>query len=215
MHGGYNIETLIGCSRTTTSAPSPPRSSSTLLVFEAFHDVAEGERGQRQRPRRHAELGRRRVVHAPPGSARAIKAAVFKVTGETNTDDLSPAPDAWSRPDIPLHALAMYKMTRRPDPRAHGRARWRRSTSSRPRACRWPSSATWSAPAPRASPPPTRCCGSSATTSRGAEQERRRHLHRRQGRADLLQHDGRLRRPGLRGPVDELNMGDVIDIKPL
>ena len=37
---------------------------------------------------------------------------MFKVTGETNTDDLSPAPDAWSRPDIPLHALAMYKMTR-------------------------------------------------------------------------------------------------------
>ncbi|MCB1846157.1 MAG: bifunctional aconitate hydratase 2/2-methylisocitrate dehydratase, partial [Halieaceae bacterium] len=44
--------------------------------------------------------------------AESIKVAVFKVTGETNTDDLSPAPDAWSRPDIPLHALAMYKMTR-------------------------------------------------------------------------------------------------------
>ena len=41
-----------------------------------------------------------------------MKLTVFKVTGETNTDDLSPAPDAWSRPDIPLHALAMYKMTR-------------------------------------------------------------------------------------------------------
>ncbi|MBE1153605.1 aconitate hydratase B, partial [Escherichia coli] len=37
---------------------------------------------------------------------------VFKVPGETNTDDLSPAPDAWSRPDIPLHALAMLKMAR-------------------------------------------------------------------------------------------------------
>ena len=44
--------------------------------------------------------------------AESIKMTVFKVTGETNTDDLSPAPDAWSRPDIPLHANAMYKMTR-------------------------------------------------------------------------------------------------------
>ena len=43
----------------------------------------------------------------------SLKMVVFKVTGETNTDDLSPAPDAWSRPDIPLHARAMYKMTRR------------------------------------------------------------------------------------------------------
>ena len=42
----------------------------------------------------------------------SIKMVVFKVTGETNTDDLSPAPDAWSRPDIPLHALAMFKMAR-------------------------------------------------------------------------------------------------------
>ncbi len=51
----------------------------------------------------------------------SIKASVFKVTGETNTDDLSPAPDAWSRPDIPLHALAMYKMTRDGlEPQEHG-----------------------------------------------------------------------------------------------
>ena len=44
-----------------------------------------------------------------PDPGRKITVAVFKVTGETNTDDLSPAPDAWSRPDIPLHALAMLK----------------------------------------------------------------------------------------------------------
>ena len=51
----------------------------------------------------------------------SIKVSVFKVTGETNTDDLSPAPDAWSRPDIPLHALAMYKMTRDGlSPQEHG-----------------------------------------------------------------------------------------------
>jgi aconitate hydratase 2/2-methylisocitrate dehydratase len=56
-----------------------------------------------------------------PDVAESIKLSVFKVTGETNTDDLSPAPDAWSRPDIPLHALAMYKMTRDGlEPAEHG-----------------------------------------------------------------------------------------------
>jgi aconitate hydratase 2/2-methylisocitrate dehydratase len=52
------------------------------------------------------------VVHLPSGSPASQKLTVFKVTGETNTDDLSPAPDAWSRPDIPLHALAMLKNPR-------------------------------------------------------------------------------------------------------
>src|SRR3546814_12103039 len=47
-----------------------------------------------------------------PAVAEKVSLSVFKVTGETNTDDLSPAPDAWSRPDIPLHALAMLKMAR-------------------------------------------------------------------------------------------------------
>jgi aconitate hydratase 2/2-methylisocitrate dehydratase len=52
------------------------------------------------------------VVHQPPGSAAKLTVTVFKVTGETNTDDLSPAPDATTRPDIPLHALAMLKNAR-------------------------------------------------------------------------------------------------------
>ena len=71
---------------------------------------------------RDAVLGGWRVVHVDePAVAESIKVAVFKVTGETNTDDLSPAPDAWSRPDIPLHALAMYKMTRDGlEPEEHG-----------------------------------------------------------------------------------------------
>jgi aconitate hydratase 2/2-methylisocitrate dehydratase len=83
------------------------------------------------------------------------------VPGETNTDDLSPAPDAWSRPDIPLHYLAMLKNTR-PDaafkPEEDGKrgpiAVHRRR--SRARATWWPTSATWSAPAPAARAPPTR-----------------------------------------------------------
>ena len=49
------------------------------------------------------------MVYQPSGTAEENHLTVFKVTGETNTDDLSPAPDAWSRPDIPLHALAMLK----------------------------------------------------------------------------------------------------------
>jgi aconitate hydratase 2/2-methylisocitrate dehydratase len=51
------------------------------------------------------------VVHQPPRGEKTITVTVFKVPGETNTDDLSPAPDAWSRPDIPLHYLAMLKNT--------------------------------------------------------------------------------------------------------
>ena len=51
---------------------------------------------------------------AAPEVPKSITVTVFKVTGETNTDDLSPAPDAWSRPDIPLHCLAMLKNAARP-----------------------------------------------------------------------------------------------------
>ncbi|NBT30303.1 MAG: aconitate hydratase B, partial [Gammaproteobacteria bacterium] len=83
------------------------------LVFDAFHDVAElakaGSSNAQSVMQSWAEgewFTRRDDV---PDS---IKMVVFKVTGETNTDDLSPAPDAWSRPDIPLHALAMFKMAR-------------------------------------------------------------------------------------------------------
>ena len=83
-------------------------------MFDQFHDVKEkADKGNAQRQGRAAELGRRRVVHQPPRSAaEASRVTIFKVTGETNTDDLSPAPDAWSRPDIPLHALAMLKNPR-------------------------------------------------------------------------------------------------------
>ena len=114
MHGGYNIETLVGLlTDADFGAMAAAELKHTLLAFEAFHDVAElGASGNA-----NAQGVMRSWADAEWFTDRAevpvsIKVSVFKVTGETNTDDLSPAPDAWSRPDIPLHALAMYKMTR-------------------------------------------------------------------------------------------------------
>ena len=73
-----------------------------------------------------------------PQLAEKITVTVFKVTGETNTDDLSPAPDAWSRPDIPLHALAMLKNAREGiDPDQPG-VRWPDQTDRSPAAKRFP-----------------------------------------------------------------------------
>ena len=114
MHGGYNISTLIGLLNDPELGEiAAAELKHTLLVFDAFHDVAElakaGSSNAQSVMQSWAEgewFTRRNDV---PDS---IKMVVFKVTGETNTDDLSPAPDAWSRPDIPLHALAMFKMAR-------------------------------------------------------------------------------------------------------
>ncbi len=114
MHGGYNIETLVGLlGDADLGALAAAELKHTLLVFDAFHDVAELARDGNANAQAVMQswadgewfTNRNEVPES-------IKVAVFKVTGETNTDDLSPAPDAWSRPDIPLHALAMYKMTR-------------------------------------------------------------------------------------------------------
>jgi aconitate hydratase 2/2-methylisocitrate dehydratase len=114
MHGGYNIETLVSLlNDTELGGAAAVELKHTLLMFDSFHDVAEladnGNDNARSVLQSWADGEWFTSRDAVPES---IKVAVFKVTGETNTDDLSPAPDAWSRPDIPLHALAMYKMTR-------------------------------------------------------------------------------------------------------
>jgi len=114
MLGGYNIAPLIDLLNNETLAPIAATAlSNTLLVFDAFHDVQE-----------KAEAGNpfaRQVIQSwaaaewftrKPQVPEKLAVTVFKVTGETNTDDLSPAPDAWSRPDIPLHAKAMLKIPR-------------------------------------------------------------------------------------------------------
>ncbi|MEC8046250.1 MAG: bifunctional aconitate hydratase 2/2-methylisocitrate dehydratase [Pseudomonadota bacterium] len=123
MHGGYNVETLVKLlDDDELAAAAATELKSTTLVFDAFHDVAaKADAGNE-----HAEAVLQSWADAEwfttnDAVPESIKAVVFKVTGETNTDDLSPAQDAWSRPDIPLHARAMYKMTRDGlEPEEHG-----------------------------------------------------------------------------------------------
>ncbi|MHA7815244.1 MAG: bifunctional aconitate hydratase 2/2-methylisocitrate dehydratase [Pseudohaliea sp.] len=114
MHGGYNIETLVGLLEDGELGElAAAELKHTLLMFDAFHDVDELAKGGNANARAVLESwAEGEWFTSREAVAESIKVAVFKVTGETNTDDLSPAPDAWSRPDIPLHALAMYKMAR-------------------------------------------------------------------------------------------------------
>ena len=114
MHGGYNVATLVALLDDAELATQAAEElKSTLLVFDAFHDVAEkadgGNANAKAVMQSWADAEWFTSNDAVPQS---IKVAVFKATGEINTDDLSPAQDAWSRPDIPLHARAMFKMTR-------------------------------------------------------------------------------------------------------
>ncbi|WP_099610604.1 bifunctional aconitate hydratase 2/2-methylisocitrate dehydratase [Vibrio fujianensis] len=114
MQGGYNIEPLVSLLDDNELAPIAATAlSHTLLMFDAFYDVEEkaqnGNLFAKQVMQSWAEA---EWFLAKPALAEKITLTVFKVTGETNTDDLSPAPDAWSRPDIPVHALAMLKNER-------------------------------------------------------------------------------------------------------
>ena len=114
MQGGYNVGPLIDALDDPELAIIAAAAlSETILIFDAFHDVeekaAKGNDSAMQVLRSWADakwFNDKRPVPAK------MTVTVFKVQGETNTDDLSPAQDAWSRPDIPLHALAMLKSTR-------------------------------------------------------------------------------------------------------
>jgi aconitate hydratase 2/2-methylisocitrate dehydratase len=114
MQGGYNIATLVELlDDDNLGTIAAECLKPTLLVFDAFYDVKD-----------KADAGNANAKSVMESWANAewftkrnpvpekYTVTVFKVTGETNTDDLSPAPDAWSRPDIPLHGLAMLKMER-------------------------------------------------------------------------------------------------------
>jgi aconitate hydratase 2/2-methylisocitrate dehydratase len=114
MLGGYNIQPMIDLLECDKLSPLAVKGlSQTLLMFDAFHDVQEkadaGNAAAKSVMQSWADgswfTSRKEV-------AKKITVKVFKVTGETNTDDLSPAPDAWSRPDVPLHAKAMLKIGR-------------------------------------------------------------------------------------------------------
>ena len=115
MLGGYNIQALIDClDEEAPLAEAAVRAlAHTLLMFDAFHDVREkADAGNAHAGRIMRAWAAAEWFTARPELAQKITVTVFKVSGETNTDDLSPAPDAWSRPDIPLHAQAMLKMAR-------------------------------------------------------------------------------------------------------
>jgi aconitate hydratase 2/2-methylisocitrate dehydratase len=114
MLGGFNIKPLIELlADAEVGAVAAEALKKNLLIFDSFKDVAELARG--------GNVNAKTVLQSwaagewftsRPEVPATQKLTVFKVSGETNTDDLSPAPDAWSRPDIPLHALAMLKNAR-------------------------------------------------------------------------------------------------------
>jgi len=114
MLGGYNIATLVELLDDDELAESAAKElNHTLLMFDAFHDVAErAKNGNEQAKSVMQSWAEAEWFTSKPEIPEKLTLAVFKVPGETNTDDLSPAQDAWSRPDIPLHALAMYKNPR-------------------------------------------------------------------------------------------------------
>ncbi len=114
MLGGYNIGPLIELlDDAEVGGVAANALKNTLLMFDQFHDVKE--KADKGNANARAVLNSWAEAEWFTGRAevpQSLKVTVFKVTGETNTDDLSPAPDAWSRPDIPLHALAMLKNPR-------------------------------------------------------------------------------------------------------
>ncbi len=114
MLGGYNVKPLIDLlGEAETGAAAAEGLKKTLLVFDFFHDVKElADAGNANAKAVLQSWADGEWFTSRPEVPASQKLTVFKVTGETNTDDLSPAPDAWSRPDIPLHALAMLKNAR-------------------------------------------------------------------------------------------------------
>ena len=114
MVGGYNVKPLIDLlDDKEVASVAAEGLKKTLLMFDFFHDVAEkAKAGNASASSVIKSWADAEWFTSRPEVAKKITVSVFKVPGETNTDDLSPAPDAWSRPDIPLHYLAMLKNTR-------------------------------------------------------------------------------------------------------
>jgi aconitate hydratase 2/2-methylisocitrate dehydratase len=114
MVGGYNVKPLIDLLDDAEVAQvAADALKKTLLMFDYFHDVAEkAKAGNAFAKEVIQSWANAEWFTSRPEVAQKITVTVFKVPGETNTDDLSPAPDAWSRPDIPLHTLAMLKNSR-------------------------------------------------------------------------------------------------------
>jgi len=114
MLGGYNISPLIDLlDDAEVGTVAADGLKKTLLMFDQFHDVKQkADAGNANAKSVLQSWADAEWFTSRPEVPKSLTVTVFKVTGETNTDDLSPAPDAWSRPDIPLHALAMLKNAR-------------------------------------------------------------------------------------------------------
>ncbi|WP_353194327.1 bifunctional aconitate hydratase 2/2-methylisocitrate dehydratase [Pusillimonas noertemannii] len=114
MLGGYNVAPLIELlDNAELAATAAEGLKNTLLVFDAFHDIQEkAEKGNANAKAVMQSWADAEWFTSRPEVPQSLTITVFKVPGETNTDDLSPAPDATTRPDIPLHALAMLKNRR-------------------------------------------------------------------------------------------------------
>jgi aconitate hydratase 2 / 2-methylisocitrate dehydratase len=115
MLGGYNVPALVDLLDGDLAEHAVAALSHTILMFDAFHDVEEKARGGNAAAKKLLQSwADGEWFTARPALPSEIKCVVFKVPGETNTDDLSPAQEAWSRPDIPLHAKAML-VSKMPD----------------------------------------------------------------------------------------------------
>ena len=114
MLGGFNIKPLIAALEDAECAAAAVEGlKTTLLMFDYFHDVKElADKGNKNAKALLQSWADAEWFTSRPDVPQSLTVTIFKVNGETNTDDLSPAPDAWSRPDIPLHALAMLKNPR-------------------------------------------------------------------------------------------------------
>ena len=108
MLGGYNVQALVELLSTPMAAQAVAALSNTILMFDAFHDVdVLMKAGNAHAKKLMQSWANAEWFTSKPKLAESLKMVIFKVDGDTNTDDLSPAQDAWSRPDIPLHGKAM------------------------------------------------------------------------------------------------------------
>ncbi|HQR50849.1 MAG TPA: bifunctional aconitate hydratase 2/2-methylisocitrate dehydratase [Methylophilaceae bacterium] len=115
MLGGYNVPALVALLDGPLAAEAVAALSHTTLMFDAFHDVQEKMLAGNAHARKLIESwANAEWFTSRPALPQQIRCVVFKVPGETNTDDLSPAQEAWSRPDIPQHARAML-VSKMPD----------------------------------------------------------------------------------------------------
>ena len=113
MLGGYNIQPLIQCLKSDELGEAAATAlSTTLLIFDAFNEVLALSETNKNAKTVIDAWAEGTWFKEKQEIAEQIRLTIYKVPGEINTDDLSPGTDAWSRPDIPLHALAMFKMPR-------------------------------------------------------------------------------------------------------